>query len=501
MPTPLYGTIFYGGGKLYGPSGIDIPVDLRFYRTNTDGVYVFHWGFQFGYISDALATADYQLDICEDPSFTGPTLTSYLSASPGVIQYQNGNIRKGYAISVASRANKVDQPWYARVAVVTGSLTSDFSDTMQFIIPQRWEVEEAENFLNNLPDYHVYGKEDLLKAISARNTNLWVVGDMYGREFDSVKLENLLTTTNNFIDLCRDEQLYNNFGVFFNYVKPQNQVFIEYREVLRTMILGSLTGSTIAAVQSVVVGFAGVPASIELVRDRGDFFLNTNLEIPPESPNGVRTFFSTNFWTTTVTSIVDGITLQVADSTGFLQQYMLNVNSSAQLPILSKPDSTHIQVSSTVGVNPGDVLTQGYPFIKGSMRVLKNGTVLANPANFTEQAFPPGINMVSPPAALDLIQIEYDFGNVGDPVPLVFDIEDKTVLTGTVTFTHNSLAITGVGTLFSTQLLPGDTITDSQGLILGEVATITDNFNLILADPWIGDTGSGTAYKLTYGEF
>lgn len=501
MPIPLYGTIFYGGGALYGPSGVDVPIDLRFYRTNIDGVYVFHWGFQFGYVSAAIATLDYQLDICEDPSFTGPTLVSYTSTSPGVIQYQNGNIRKGYAIAVNPRQDKVEQAWYARVAVISGVLTSDFSNTMQFIIPQRWEIEEAENFLSNLPDYHVYGKEDLLKAISTRNSNLWVVGDMYGREFDSVKLENLLTTTNNFIDLCRDEQLYDNFGVFFNYIKPQNQVFIEYREVLRTMILGALTGSTLAAVQSVVIGFAGVPASIELIRDRGDFFLNTNLEIPPELPNGSRTFFSTNFWTTTVVSVVDSITLEVVDSTGFLQEYMLDVNSSSQLPILSKPDTTHIVVSSTTGVNPGDVLTQSYPFIAGSMRVLKNGTVLNNPADFTEQVFPAGFNMTTPPAPGALIQDEYDFGHVGDPVPLVFDINDKAALTGSVTFTHSSTAVTGVGTLFSTQLLPGDTITDAQGLVLGEVATITDNFNLILSDPWFGDTSTGTAYRLTYGEF
>lgn len=501
MPIPLYGTIFYGGGSLYGPSGIDVPVNLRFYRTNTDGVYVFHWGFQVGYVSAAIAGLDYQLDICEDPSFTGPTLVSYISSSPGVIQYQNGNIRKGYAIAVNPREDKVEQVWYARVAVINGSLTSDFSDTLQFIIPQRWEIEEAENFMNNLPDYHVYGKEDLLKAISQRNTNLWVIGDMYGREFDQVKLENLLTTTNNFIDLCRDEALYDNFGVFFNYVKPQNQVFIEYREVLRTMILGALQGSTLAAIQSVVEGFSGVPASIELIRDRGDFFLNTNLEIPPETPNGIRTFFSTNIWTTTVVSVVDLVTLHVADATGFLAEYMIDVNSSSQLPILLKIDNTHIKVSSTAGINPGDVLTQTHPFIAGSMRVLKNGLLLANPAGFTEQAYPAGFNLTVAPSPGTLLQVLYDFGKVGDPVPLVFDINDKTALTGSVTFTHNSTAVTGTGTLFTIQLLPGDTITDAQGLILGEVAVITDNFNLILSDAWFGDTSTGTAYMLTYGEF
>lgn len=430
----LYSEILYGNGAFYGPSSTDVPRDLRFYRTNTDGVYVFHWGFDPAFITPMLSTTDFDLELDSDPTFSSPALTFFTSTPLSAINYQNGNIRKGFAVPVQPRLDKIEQTWYARVRTRVGLNASDWSAILQFVIPQRWEVEEAENIMTNLPDIHVYGKEDLLKIVSQRNTNLYTVATMYGKELDQTLLENLLTTTNNYINLCRDENLYDNFGVLFDYQKPQTQQYVEYRMVLSNLILAALVGGTVDAVQRVVRSFTGVDPTLLLIRDRNDFFLSTLFETPPELPDNFRTFFS---------------------------------------------------------------VSQNY--IVGSLVVLKNGLVLSG-VDFTENHVTPGFDMTVAPLTGDVLQVFFEIGLASDPVPLVFDINDTTPLTGTITFTNGSVNVTGVGSLFTTELIVGSTITDSTGLILGVVDTITDNFNLTLTEPWFGDTGTSSAKKLNYGE-
>lgn len=427
----IYGTIFYGGGGFYGPSSIDVPLDLKFYRTNTDGRYVFHWGFRPEYITPGLALADFDLQLDSVNTFDSPDLVTYDSTT--AVMFQNGDVRKGFEVNVDPREEKVERTWWARVRSKIGFTTSDWSFSMPFVIPQKWEQETTENLVEHLPDFHVYNKEDLRKAVPDRKTLLYTVMNMYGKEFDQTRLENLLTTTNNFIDLCRDEQLYQNFAIFFNYVKPQLQEYVEYRECIRALMLGSLVGSTIEALQMTIRCFTGVDPDIRLVRELNDFFLSTIHESPLETPDGIRTEFSVS------------------------QQYTT-----------------------------------------GTMIVLKNGIVLTSGVDYVEDESIPGFVMSVAPLMGDELLVFYDIGEVGDPIPLVFDIADTITLTGTATFTANSTAVTGVGTLFTSELTVGDEITDAQGLVLGIVSSITDDLNLVLAQPWVGSTNSGAIKRLQY---
>jgi len=141
----LFGTIFYGGGSFYGTGSNDVPQDLRFYRTDTDGVYVFHWGFKEIFITPILASADFDLEIDSDPAFPSPTVFD----SSNVINFQNGDVRKGFAVNVADRLDKVEQTFFARVKTKIGFNSSTFSEILEFIIPQKFEVETAENILLN----------------------------------------------------------------------------------------------------------------------------------------------------------------------------------------------------------------------------------------------------------------------------------------------------------------------------------------------------------------
>lgn len=588
----LFDSIFYGGGEFYGPTNTDVPQDLRFYRTNVDGVYVFHWGFLPAFITPLLTTYDFELQVATEDTFTAP-IVDVLSAD--VIHYQNGDVRKGYEIEVPARLDKQDQTLYARVRTKNGVAFSDWSYALQFRIPTKWQVEEAENIVIAIPDYHVFGKEDLRKLVADRVTNLYTVADTYGKELDQTLLENLLTTTNNYISLCRDEALYDNFGVLFNYPKPQTQEFVEYRECLRIFILSALIGGTVQSLNATVRSFTGVNPNLELVRNRNDFFLSTIQENVVYLPNGgfetwstgtsfvnpISGTFTADYWevnnngntafftisregvitdgspyslkwnlTATNATTIFGIR-QILDYTSFAgktitlkarvrvdsggggfvsAQITDSVSSSAlasstltsgtweTLTITKVIDPSAINLQLKIGFNnvPGTAYLDNFeiyvgatppPFfalsqnyINNSLVVLQNGTVLTNGVDFTENHATPGFTLTLPYPPGDILQTFYEIGLATDPEPLVFDPMDTTAITGTATFTHNSFNILGIGTLFSSQLISGNTITDATGLVLGVVDVVTDNTHLSLTQKWLGTTNTGAIKKLVYGE-
>jgi hypothetical protein len=158
----------YGSGKFYG-SGIfyegasssedeNIPLDLRFYRSSIDSIYIFWWGFDPAFISPYLASAGFELQLDTSPLFDSPNLVTFTQLT--AITFQNGNVRKGFAVPVAARINGIVQTWYARVRTVTTMFTSDWSATLIWTIPMSVQQSTAEALMNSLPDYHVYGKGD-----------------------------------------------------------------------------------------------------------------------------------------------------------------------------------------------------------------------------------------------------------------------------------------------------------------------------------------------------
>lgn len=75
--------------------------------------------------------------------------------------------------------------------------------------------------------------------------------------------------------------------------------------------------------------------------------------------------------------------------------------------------------------------------------------------------------------------------------------EQFTLLTGDLTFTNGSATVTGVGTAFTAELVPGQIITLSNGGAFDrqrvEVLSITDDFNLDLTAPYADSTAAGPA--------
>jgi hypothetical protein len=332
---------FYGSGILYGSGSFyigattsaaqGIPIDLRFYRTSIDSVYTFWFGFDPAFITPALAAANFDLQLDTVSTFNSPNLITFNSSGlygfPSPITFQNGNVRKGLTVPVAARINAVVQTWYARVRTHTGSFISAWSATLTWTIPQSVQQSSAEALMESLPDYHVYGKGDLLKPVSQRNTNLWQVENMYGNQLDQVFYANFLTQTDNYVDMCVDENLAENFGVMFNFPKPNSMQYVDYRWILMNLYLASLVGGTNEAVILTVQSFTGVPPIITNIRDLNNFVLTTTQDAPETQTLN----------TTSIINIIDGTHLEVT----------------------STVDLTHLIVSSTTGMSPGDTIVQG----------------------------------------------------------------------------------------------------------------------------------------------
>jgi len=433
MVTFYNAGIFYGSGAFYSGASTSanqaIPLDLRFYRTSQDGVYVFWWGFDSAFISPSLSSAGFDLELDTSPLFNTPDLVTWTELT--AITYQNGNVRKGFAVPVAARVHLETQTWYARVRTRTVSLTSDWSAVLTWTIPPSIQQSSAEALMESLPDYHVYGKGDLLLPVDDRNTNLWVVEETYGNQLDAAYYASFLTQTNNYIDLAIDEVLYQNFGVLFNFVKPNSMQYVDYRWILMNLYLASLVGGTNQAVIYVIQAFTGVPPAINNVRDFNNFILTTTQD-PPITPPGFPAPPQTVFFTST--------------------PYFGELTIENLTTGLFVPPSAYVE-DRDAG--------------KWTMNV---GTY-------------------------DTLQATFDTGN---PIKIFDSLQGATALTGTVTFTHGSNTVTGVGTAFLAEVNLGQQITDPQGIYLGTVASVVDNVTIVLTEVWYGPTESVTAYRLQY---
>ncbi len=78
--------------------------------------------------------------------------------------------------------------------------------------------------------------------------------------------------------------------------------------------------------------------------------------------------------------------------------------------------------------------------------------------------------------------------------------EKPGALTGTVTFTNNSTAVSGSGTQFTTELVIGQKIQLAGDGVWVYVQSITDNTNLVLTFAYPGTGGAGTALRVQVDE-
>jgi hypothetical protein len=74
-------------------------------------------------------------------------------------------------------------------------------------------------------------------------------------------------------------------------------------------------------------------------------------------------------------------------------------------------------------------------------------------------------------------------GTIACDVPKTGTITIKAIKTGTITASNGSVAITGSGTSFTTEIVAGDRLFNgATNVFIGVVASVTDNFNLVLTN-------------------
>jgi hypothetical protein len=208
---------------------------------------------------------------------TVPDSTSvFIVYQSNVQNFQNGNVAKGYQIQVANRQQNPQATYYARVRTLSTTVpVSDYSSTLTFQLLNAVDQSTAIASLTGLPDYHIYDQEVAKLPLNQRNTLLWNILYMYGKQYDQEFLNKELTRLDLYLSLTRDEYLYDNWGIYFNFVKPVSMQYVDYRLCLIAMVEASLEGSTPQAIINIALAFTGVGPLIVSIRDIADFFLTT----------------------------------------------------------------------------------------------------------------------------------------------------------------------------------------------------------------------------------
>lgn len=336
----------------------------------------------------------------EFPWTTTPDGTStFIVFKSNVQNFQNGNEAKGFQIQVPTRLTNGGQTWYAQVRTLSTTVpVSEFSIPIAFVLIDRFDLTEAENLINDLADYHVYNKDVVKLPENQRNTLLWKIMLMYGKEFDRTLLLKELVRQDNYLTFTRDENLYNNWGIYFNFIKPSTMQFVDYRRCLQSMIDASLHGSTNEAIMTIARCFTGVGPLIETIRDIADFFLTTIME---------------QFTTSGTTNVY------------LLTQYSSFLTNT--LILFRDGPSTHTLLAPNVDY-------------------------------FAYEDLPGFTTLVTDPAG-DTLTAFYE---ISEPEPLLFDSSDGLTYSGTLALTHGSTDVFGTGTDIDAHISIGDQISDGQ---------------------------------------
>lgn len=223
-------------------------------------------------LSNTSTTLTVEFDWSTDPDGS----SEFRVYESNVANFQNGNVAKGYQVVVPSRTANPDQGYFARVRTLATTVpASEYSAVIQFSLLGRFDLVAAENMVNNLPDYHVYNKDVIKLPEAQRNTLVWKLMLMYGKEFDRGTLLKELVKTDNYLTLTRDELLFYNFGTYFDFIKPTDMQYVDYRRCLQQLVDASMEGSTEEALIDVIQSLTGVGPTIDTIRDILDFFLVT----------------------------------------------------------------------------------------------------------------------------------------------------------------------------------------------------------------------------------
>lgn len=184
------------------------------------------------------------------------------TASADILQFQRGNVAKGFSIPVYDRIESDRKTFYARVRAKSGLTYGPFSATLELRTLPDVLRETADRLLLSLPDRHVYPTDEAYKDVADRKSAIAKIFETYGKELDTLFLEKEHTLRDVRPERTRDDRLYDIFGARYGYPKPSTMEFVDYRIILGNLRAASLNGATFNAVKLVGRAFTGVDPEI-----------------------------------------------------------------------------------------------------------------------------------------------------------------------------------------------------------------------------------------------
>lgn len=201
-------------------SSVKSPQNLRIYQGESERIKVFHFTLQF----DSHATPslyDYELQIDSIASFDSINLKTYFQND--VLEFQNGDVVKGYEIELSKRQLDKELNYYCRVRINGGGFKSAWTSPVEFSINQNYSKTLADKYFEELADDNIYPK-------SVKSTNAYYLLRSFGKEEDLQWYELDKLRRNILLRESQDSTIYDYFGYLVGYKRPLNTTAVEYKE-------------------------------------------------------------------------------------------------------------------------------------------------------------------------------------------------------------------------------------------------------------------------------
>jgi len=266
---------------------VPAPLNPRSYLGTSENTYVFMWTINCcvdcGNGLSFVPLDTYDFEVCIDTSldFDSPNLRCFTQQDAltgfgiggfgedgfgiggfaggfrGFTGYNKGQIVIAFEIAFPIRAEGQTIPYYWKVRASGLTVESDYTDTQTFIRDLSNKQVLTDQLSDGYPDENVYTKD-------SDSTIIYTIAKEHARQVEEMDFEAIRTKRDIYLSSVRDEALYNNFGVLYNFPN-RGQVLQEYREQLIQLKDAFQYSGTEGAIQRIVKIFTCTDPVIEEV--------------------------------------------------------------------------------------------------------------------------------------------------------------------------------------------------------------------------------------------
>jgi hypothetical protein len=289
---------------------VPAPINLHSYLSSTDGIQVFYWSIDCTGLPAGLTLSQFKFQLCIDtvgsetivPPFDGSTgnlrcftdddaltgfgigqfgddgfgIGGFEGGSRGFFNYRRGQLVFAYEIVMPMRQPNLETPYWWKVRIISPTLESVYSDPELVLRDQSLHREITASLFGKIPDDNAYTKD-------ANSTNVYTLMKEFARQIELMRFEAKRTKNDIYIDKTRDENVYNNFGILYEYKKPTNVTPAEYKEQIRRIKEAFELAGTIGALNIFLQVFTCEEETLTLIRSLTGFRIFDATDFPLET--------------------------------------------------------------------------------------------------------------------------------------------------------------------------------------------------------------------------